>query len=206
MHLTCLGPCLARVPPILPSPARQTPVPPDTPGLPCPRPGAHAALGLPVSTWATGPWGASSPPAGGSGRGWGGRGLPDSPLSPPSRGPAMLHLPGANGGVQLRPHRHLRGQRNHVQDHTLLPGDGSVPGRAGGAVPGVSTASPARTLAVAVCLAQWALHWCWWEDGGRVTEGGRRGGAPWWVLPEARGQPDAGAPPPQCTPSWGTSR
>lgn len=49
--------------------------------------------------------------------------------------------------------------------------------------------------AVAVCLAQWALRWCCWEDGGRATEGGRWGGDPRWVLLEARGQPDAGAPP-----------
>lgn len=47
----------------------------------------------------------------------------------------MLHLSRAHQCVQLCHHRHLQLQRNHVQNHTLLPGDRSV-GRGGPGVPG----------------------------------------------------------------------
>lgn len=191
-----------------PHPTLQTPVPPGhCQSCLIPAPGHMLPRGSPFPRGQLGPGGHRPLQPGAPDRAGEGGACLTRPCHRPSRGPAMLHLPGALGAVQLRPHRHLQGQRNHVQDHTLLPGDRSVPGRrAGRAAPGVSAASPART----------PVRWpCAWHSGHSTGAGGSTGAG---SQREGDGVVTRGGscrrreasltrcPHPQCTPSWGTSR
>lgn len=203
--------CAPDLPGSLPSIPPPAPCPADTsvartpPKLPVPTPPPrHTPPQDFVFTWAPGPRVASPPPPRVSRQGSGGQGLLTRPCHRPSGGPAMLQLPGAHGGVQLRHHRHVQGQRNHVQDDPLLAGDGSVCGRAG--LRRGQCGLPARTTPV-----RWP---CAWPRGhSRVLVGGQgaghRGSETGWRPtggPAGGTRPDAGAPCPQCTPSWGTPR